>query len=75
MVINNLTTSISFRPLIAFNGLSVTLTVEHKATKTKMSISQIPVIVGTEVTLTLPNLSTLNIKEKKIVTIQVKNDK
>ena len=64
MVINNISTSISFRPLIAFNGLSVVLSVEHKATKTKVNITQVPTISGTLVTLLLPNLSTLNIKEK-----------
>lgn len=64
MVINNLSTNISFHPLISFDGLSVNLFVEHKATKTKVSNSQVPVIVGTEVTLNLPDFSTLNIKEK-----------
>lgn len=74
MVINNLTTSISFRPLIAFDGLNVTLTVEHKATKTRVSRTQLPAITGTLVTLLLPNLSTLNIKEKDELLFRVIQD-
>lgn len=74
MVINNLSTSISFRPLISFDGLAVVLTVEHKATKTKVSITQLPIISGTQVTLTLPDLSTLNIKEKDELLFRVIQD-
>jgi ABC-type Fe3+-siderophore transport system permease subunit len=60
MVINNTSTSISFHPLIAFNGASVTLEIEHKATKTLITSTVTPTIVGTKVTLTLPSLTTIN---------------
>lgn len=64
MNIDSLSTQISFRPLIAFDGNQVNLIVEHKATKTKMTLLQTPTISGTKVILLLPVLSTLNIKEK-----------
>jgi hypothetical protein len=71
MTIDSLSSSISFRPLISFNGSQVNLIVEHKATKTKMSLLQVPTIVGTKITLTLPNLSTLNIKEMDELSFRV----
>jgi hypothetical protein len=60
MVINSSSTSISFHPLIAFDGLPVTLEIEHKATKTLVTATVTPTIVGTKVTLTLPSLATIN---------------
>lgn len=60
--------------MISFDGSSVILIVEHKATKTRMSITQVPAIVGTEVTLILPDLSTLNIKEKDELLFRVIQD-
>lgn len=60
MVINNSSTSITFHPLIAFDGLAVNLEIEHKATKTLVTATVTPTIVGTKVTLTLPSLATIN---------------
>ncbi len=72
MVINNLISTISFRPLVSFNGLPVTLEIENKATKIKVSSTVTPVIVGTRVTLTMPNITTLNLQEMNEVNIRVK---
>ena len=72
MVITNLSTSITFRPLVVFNGASVVIDVENKATKVKVSATVTPTIVGTKVTLTLPNITTLNLQEMNEVNIRVK---
>lgn len=72
MVINNLISTISFRPLIVFNGLDVTLEIENKSTKIKVSALVSPVIIGTRVTLALPDISTLNLREMNEVNIRVK---
>jgi hypothetical protein len=72
MVINNLISTISFRPLVSFNGLPVSLEIENKSTKIKVSATVTPTIVGTKVTLTLPNITTLNLQEMNEVNIRVK---
>jgi hypothetical protein len=61
MVLNNSTTSISFRPLVSFDGTSVNLYIEHKPTKTTVSsLSVVPTITGTKVSIVVPSLSTIN---------------
>lgn len=72
MVINNIISSISFRPLVSFNGLPVSLEIENKATKIKVTSTVTPTIVGTRVTLALPDISTLNLHEMNEVNIRVK---
>jgi hypothetical protein len=72
MVINNIISSISFRPLVSFNGLPVILEIENKATKIKVTSTVTPTIVGTRVTLALPDISTLNLHEMNEVNIRVK---
>jgi predicted regulator of Ras-like GTPase activity (Roadblock/LC7/MglB family) len=72
MVINNTISNISFRPLVSFNGLPVTLEIENKATKVKVSSTVTPVIVGTRVTLALPDISTLNLHEMNEINVRVK---
>ena len=61
MVINNSTTSISFRPLIYFDGNPVNLYIEHKPTKTTItSLNVVPSINGTLVTISVPSLASIN---------------
>jgi hypothetical protein len=72
MVINNSISTLSFRPLVSFNGLPVVFEIENKSTKVKVSSTVTPVIVGTRVTLTMPNITTLNLQEMNEVNIRVK---
>lgn len=73
MVVNNSSTSISFRPLISFNGSAVNIEVEHKATKTiVVGTNVIPSINGTKVTLALPSLSTINAVSKQLDSLNIR---
>jgi hypothetical protein len=61
MVINDTTTAISFFPFVSFEGVSsVLVQVYHKNTKTLVSSTESVTIVGTQISMGLPNLAPIN---------------
>lgn len=72
MVINNDTTSISFYPFIDFESTTTArVEVWHKQTKTMVSHVDIVTKQGSQITMTLPDMSTLPTSNLDTILIRI----